>query len=63
MSNCFIVAAIDLGKAAEIAADLDSVHPKSPMSQIFRGLRFLESNEIAQVRENPTKLWIVGIAG
>lgn len=35
--------------ASQLARDLESVHPKSPMIQIFRGLRFLEANDTEQV--------------
>lgn len=42
--------AMELEKASQLARDVESVHPKSPMVQIFRGLRFLEANDTEQVR-------------
>lgn len=43
--------AMELEKASQLARDVESVHPKSPMVQIFRGLRLLEANDTEQVRD------------
>ncbi|GAB9465673.1 hypothetical protein Gpo141_00003072 [Globisporangium polare] len=43
---------MELEKASQLARDVESVHPKSPMVQIFRGLRFLEANDTEQARES-----------